>query len=437
MRAFKIFEITEEFSVFKQRILYWANKHSNFAFLDSNQNINNKLSYNSFDCMLGVDVFREFSVVNSFGFEYSKNFLSRYADWWFGYFSYDLKNEIENLTSTNSDGVQFPELHFFQPRFVFIINKTNLEIGYLPKENTPEEIETIMQEIFSTALPDEKISPTTFNRRFSKEEYIETVNKIKTDIQNGEIYELNFCQEFYCDNAEIEPISVFIKLINLSPTPFACLYKLDDKFLLSASPERFIKKTGSKIISQPMKGTIQRGFDEVSDNEMINKLKNDSKEIAENTMIVDLVRNDLSRTAKKGSVEVEELCGIHSFKQVHQMVSTVTAQLDEEFHIIDAIKYAFPMGSMTGMPKVRAMQLIEEYERTKRGLYSGSVGYISPQDDFDFNVIIRSLLYNKRNKYLSFQVGGAITSKSIPENEYNECLLKAKAIMQVFQTNIL
>ncbi|MGM0572458.1 MAG: chorismate-binding protein, partial [Bacteroidota bacterium] len=159
----------------------------------------------------------------------------------------------------------------------------------------------------------------------------------------------------------------------------------------------------------------------------------DPKERSENVMIVDLVRNDLSRTAQKDSVKVEELFGVYAFQQVHQMISTVTSRLDPGVHYLDAIKKAFPMGSMTGAPKYRAMQLIDHYEDSCRGIYSGSVGYISPEKDFDFNVVIRSIVYNQINKYLSYTAGGAITAASIPEKEYEECLLKAKAMEKALQ----
>lgn len=164
-----------------------------------------------------------------------------------------------------------------------------------------------------------------------------------------------------------------------------------------------------------------------------NDLAKDEKERSENIMIVDLVRNDLSKTAVKGSVKVEELCKVYSFDQVHQMISTVTSQIEENTHPIDVIKSTFPMGSMTGAPKISAMKIIENLEETKRGLYSGAVGYITPRGDFDFNVVIRSILYNHTQKYISFSVGSAITSKSDPLKEYEECLVKAKAMHEVLQ----
>jgi para-aminobenzoate synthetase component 1 len=154
------------------------------------------------------------------------------------------------------------------------------------------------------------------------------------------------------------------------------------------------------------------------------------KEKAENLMIVDLVRNDLARSSKTGSVKVEELFGIYSFSQVHQMISTVSSQIKETTSAVEAIKNAFPMGSMTGAPKVMAMELIEKYENTKRGLYSGAIGYFAPNSDFDFNVVIRSIQYNESKQYLNFEVGSAITYDSDANLEYEECLLKAQAMMK-------
>jgi para-aminobenzoate synthetase component I len=191
-----------------------------------------------------------------------------------------------------------------------------------------------------------------------------------------------------------------------------------------------LKKEGNRLISQPIKGTIRRGENEAEDQLLRQQLRNDEKELAENMMIVDLVRNDLARSARTGSVKVEEMFGIYAFRQVHQMISTVTAQLKEAIPFTEAIRQAFPMGSMTGAPKIRAMELIDQYEQSRRGLFSGAVGYITPEGDFDFNVVIRSILYNAANHYLSFHVGSAITYDSVPEKEYEECLLKAQAIFR-------
>ncbi len=267
--------------------------------------------------------------------------------------------------------------------------------------------------------------------RFSKEEYIETVKKVKEHINRGDIYVTNFCQEFYAEGAIIDPLSIFLRLNAISPNPFTAFFKLKDKYILSASPERFLAKRGGKLISQPIKGTSKRFTDPTEDEQSKQTLRVHSKELQENVMIVDLVRNDLTKSAKAGTVNTEELFGIYSFNQVHQMISTVICELRKDISEVQSIKNSFPMGSMTGAPKISAMQLMEQYERTKRGVYSGAIGYFSPDGDFDFNVVIRTLLYNEAEKYLSFQVGSAITYHADPEKEYEECLLKAQAILEV------
>jgi para-aminobenzoate synthetase component 1 len=269
-----------------------------------------------------------------------------------------------------------------------------------------------------------------FTPRISKEEYIEQVKKLKHQIQLGNIYEVNFCQEFYAENVFIEyPFDAYFKLNNITKAPFSCYFHMDEFSIFGGSPERFLKKVGTKLISEPIKGTSKRGLSENEDNELKQALISDPKERAENVMIVDLVRNDLSKIAQKNSVEVEELCQIYSFETVHQMISRISCEVESTTKFTDIIRATFPMGSMTGVPKIRAMELIEEHESFKRGVYSGSVGYIKPSGDFDFNVVIRSLLYNQKNNYISCSVGGALTNLSDPEKEYEECLVKVKRIL--------
>jgi len=269
--------------------------------------------------------------------------------------------------------------------------------------------------------------------RIHKDEYFEKLNSMLAHIHRGDIYEANFCQEFYAEDTTIEPVETYNKLNQISHPPFATFLKLNDKYLLSASPERYIKKEGNTIISQPIKGTAKRSDNIIEDQQLKKELENSEKERSENIMIVDLVRNDLSQTALKGSVKVEELCKVYTFNQVHQMISTITSQVSDKTHPVDVISSTFPMGSMTGAPKISAMKIIEVLEETKRGLYSGAVGYFTPNNDFDFNVVIRSILYNATNKYVSYSVGGAITAKSDPLSEYEECLVKAKAMREVLE----
>ncbi|MHC1705081.1 MAG: aminodeoxychorismate synthase component I [Tenuifilaceae bacterium] len=358
-------------------------------------------------------------------------------DWLFGYIGYDIKNELEDLKSENFDGLGFDDIFFFQPRIVMLDNEDNLFVKFFPSLDTAEEINILLNKLDNDDdIADFTSNINIFKRRFSKQDFIKTVEEVKTHIQRGDIYEMNLCQEFYSENIEIDPAETFIALNRYSPTPFATFLKTNNRYVMSASPERFLRKKGVKIISQPIKGTMARSIDPYEDEHIRTKLRNDPKERAENIMIVDLVRNDLSKIAEVGSVNVDELCGVYPFRQLHQMISTISCRIKEDHDFIDVIKATFPMGSMTGAPKIRAMQLIEHFERTKRGLYSGSIGYISPEQDFDLNVVIRSLLYNKESKYLSFSVGGAITIHSDPEMEYQECMLKAKAILTTLKATL-
>ncbi len=425
----------EDAVMFLQKLLAYCKRVDYCAVYDSceyNSHIKSGMDYHSYDFMAGISAVNK----DNRSFEVIKNlYKSNNKDWLLGYLGYDLKNEFEGLYSVNYDQLFFPSLCFFQPRYV-VINKGSIwEIEYLKELDNEMTVKRFVDEIYACSVKKTTIDSVTFLSKVSKEKYINTVDSILEHIHKGDIYELNYCQEFFAEEIEINPLDIYNSLKEISPTPFSSLLKMEDKYIISASPERYLKKEGIKLISQPIKGTAPRGKTEVADKKNATDLKNCIKERSENIMIADLVRNDLSKVAKMGSVQVEELCGIYKFPQVFQMITTVVADLEEGKDAFDAIKSSFPMGSMTGAPKIRAMKLIEKYEETKRGAYSGSVGYISPDGDFDFNVVIRSLLYNASNKYLSFMVGGAITAKSNPEKEYEECLVKASAIFKLFNTN--
>lgn len=347
----------------------------------------------------------------------------------FGYFSYDVKNALENLKSKSSAIVDFPEIFFFEPEIIIRFTK---EAAVIECTNPTEVLRDI--DAFDTTS-NNHFTLENLTSDLSKSEYLRRVNKLREHIGNGDIYEINFCMQLHglCQN--LNPIDAFISLIEHSPTPFSCLLKNTHQYLISASPERFIKKEGNKLVSQPIKGTARRGKTEEEDKAFIRDLINSKKERAENLMVVDLVRNDLSRSAKVGTVKVDELFGIYSFKQVHQMISTISCELDDSVTNIDALLNAYPMASMTGMPKIMAMQLIDKYENHRRSLFSGAAGYFNGKGDFDFNVVIRSILYDEITKKVAFPVGSAITYDSSPENEYAECLLKAKAILSLFDCN--
>ncbi|WP_044398283.1 anthranilate synthase component I family protein [Lacinutrix sp. Hel_I_90] len=424
---------------FKQSLLAWAQQFDDVAWLDSNNYAQN---YSSYDAVLAVDALTAIETDYFEAFNKLKEYQTRTKDWIFGYLTYDLKNDVEALESHNFDGLHFPDLYFFQPKKIFLIKGNQVEILYL--NGVADELEGDLKSIKkfeSNSLNNDQNferkavdNPIKIKLRIHKDQYFEKVNAMLANIHRGDIYEANFCQEFYAENTTIDPLETYNKLNTISNTPFATFLKIRDKYLLSASPERYIRKEGTKIISQPIKGTAKRETDSILDNLLKHELAFDEKERSENVMIVDLVRNDLSHTAKKGSVTVEELCSVYTFNQVHQMISTVVSEVEETINPIDIIKTTFPMGSMTGAPKISAMQIIEALEETKRGLYSGAVGYISPDNNFDFNVVIRSILYNENEKYVSYSVGGAITSKSDPLKEYEECLVKAKAMREVLES---
>lgn len=418
---------------FKDQLLHWSQQFREVIFLDSN---NYPQNYSSYDCVLAVDAFTSIKTDYHNAFEDLKQYQQQTKDWIFGYLTYDVKNDIEDLQSTNFDGLYFPDLFFFQPKKLFLIKGNEVEIQYL--NVCDDELETDFQEISFQIANNKKqtnlslrTESRSINQRISREKYVEKVNQMLAHIHRGDIYEANFCMEFYAEDTTIEPVEIFQKLNTISEAPFTCFFKNHTNYLLCASPERYLRKEETKVISQPIKGTTRRGANFEEDNLLKSELEYNEKERSENIMIVDLVRNDLAHTATKGSVQVEELCGTYAFKQVHQMISTIVSEVENSTSPIDIIKTTFPMGSMTGAPKISAMQIIEELEETKRGLYSGAVGYFTPTGDFDFNVVIRSILYNKENKYLSFSVGSAITALSEPEKEYEECLLKAKAMREV------
>ncbi len=412
---------------FKYKALNWARQSDCFSYLDSNQYPHDP--HRQYDALIGIGAHEELHLTGqSDPFEQLKSFYKRYPGWLFGFFTYDLKNYLEKLTSHNPDHLRLPLLHFFRPRIVLQVCDHELSIS-------GEAADEIYRQIECQPLPDppDPSLPTRIRHKIPKQQYLDTVERIRQNIIEGDVYELNFCQEFFAESVDLDPVDVFIRLNRQTSAPFACLYRLNDKYLLCSSPERFLKKSGNRLISQPIKGTMRRGQTPEEDEAVKQALANSEKDKAENIMIVDLVRNDLAKSAIPGTVAVDELFGIYTFRAVHQMISTISAQMRPDIHVVDAIKNAFPMGSMTGAPKPMAMQLIEAYEATKRGLFSGAAGYFSPEGDFDFNVVIRSMLYNQTNGYLSFQTGGAITFDSDPEAEYEESLLKADALIKALQ----
>lgn len=383
--------------------------------------------HHQFGPILGVGKTHEFKSNLQLAPKQLQDFLDTHqGKYIFAYLTYDLKNSFEGLISDNPDQLVFPLLHFWVPESLYQLEEKPLLIwGDAQRENQDSA------QKFLDLFEDKKSCITSnFEARTTKKRYFDQFEKLKNALQRGDIYEVNYCQEFYVETCALEnPIGLFGRLNDLTKAPHAAFIQTETHAVLCASPERYIQKNGNILRSEPIKGTAPRSKDVLQDQQLAKALQNNPKERAENIMIVDLVRNDLSQIAAKNSVNVDELCEIYSFETVHQMISKISCQLDNSVGLNAILKACFPMGSMTGAPKIAAMQQIEAHEDFKRGLYSGSIGLIDPNGDFDFNVVIRSLLYNRKNQYLSCAVGSAITIGANAEDEYQECLLKAEKLI--------
>lgn len=383
----------------------------------------------SFDLLAG------FGAINQFAGAFSGLHKAlEQADWYLGFLSYDLKDELHPLeVHSDSPKISFPKLCFYQPRWLIKEADGKFQLGYDPGVDNEATARQLLQRIQKLKPQLLKVSRQTIDLKpvISESDYIQTVDSIQNHIHRGDIYEMNYCMEFCADKVVIDPGLTFLEILKHAPMPFSAFLKMGTKYVLSASPERYLHKRGQKLVSMPMKGTAPRGANDEQDRNNLHQLTHSVKERAENIMITDLVRNDLSMVAQKGSVEVLELCGTYPFPQVFQSVSTVSATLPKEAEWAGAIAATFPMGSMTGAPKHRAMQLIDLFEKRQRGLFSGAIGYISPGKDFDFNVVIRTLLYDESTQSLSYSAGSAITALSDPHQEYSECLLKAATVRKI------
>lgn len=424
IRSFQTFSLNN-FSETKLQMLNWGNRFNICSFLDNHQY---QLQGHSYECLAGFGSIASVKANAGTALNELQQFLNTQNDWCFGHLGYNLKNETAQLTSAHTSAIGFPDLFFFVPEYVLQLNEQELKIGSFANDHAE-----VMQQILNTLVPVyKKQSPIAIQERVSKAAYITAIEKIQHHILRGDCYELNFCMEFFAENVLMDAVKVYQVLTELSPNPFAAFYKVENSYLLCASPERFLRKKGTELLSQPIKGTVRRELSNSTvDKELKEQLHLSVKDRSENVMVVDLVRNDLSRVCKEGTVHVDELFGIYSFPQVHQMISSVSGTVKEAFNFTDIIRAMFPMGSMTGAPKQKVMQLIDAYELTDRGIFSGAIGYIAPDGDFDFNVVIRSILYNANTSYLSYLVGSGITFYSNAEKEYEECLLKAEAMRKV------
>jgi len=376
----------------------------------------------------GEDVFTarygESSVLERF-----QQWLDSKTEWSFGLISYDVRLLIERLPVRKDFDPSLPLISWFRP--LVLIERRGSQL-FIRKNHSVFSDDELVRRVSET----DDIHPhpsIVLNALVCREAYIEQAGSLLRHIRLGNAYEVNYCIPFRAEASLPGPYSVWRRLAESTAAPMAGYFRSGDHHLLSASPERFLQRTGQTIRSQPIKGTIRRGSTLEEDTALRSQLASSEKDMSENVMIVDLVRNDLSRSALPGTVRVEELFGIHSFRTVHHMISTVCAEVPANTSFTQLMRDTFPMGSMTGAPKVEAMKLIDAHETRPRGWYSGTLGYITPEGDFDLNVVIRSLVYDDKSQQLSCTVGSALTTHADPGMEYEECLLKLEAIRRVLQ----
>ncbi|MDB5258187.1 MAG: Chorismate binding [Chitinophagaceae bacterium] len=416
-----------------QRLLAYAAAHfDTYCYLNGN---NISYPHGAFPKLMGIGVEQEYLALaeQDFSWEGMNAFIQQHQGRHiFGCINYGLKNHIEQFSERSTDPLAFPIIHLYIPRYLFV---QEADQSWKACDKKSEELlPALLAESGDHSAMTQQPQASAPVAQFSHDEYIAIIHRIKTELAQGNIYEINFCNSYSGTYQDIDYTSLYEKLNNISPMPFSALYKNKEHVLLSASPERFIQKKNNQLISQPIKGTAGRLNNPADDQKQKQHLEKSLKERTENIMIVDLVRNDLSKVCKGGSVVVEELCKVYTFEKVHQMISTITGELENtDSHFSELLQALFPMGSMTGAPKLKAMQLIDELEKEDRGLFSGTVGYIQPNGDFDFNVIIRSLLFNEKKGLYKFHAGSAITMASDAELEYQECDVKTLPIRLLLQ----
>ncbi len=403
----------------KSKMLNWLKRFSIFCLLD---NHDHPFLPHRYDLVAGAG---SLSMIRAGEDDFDKidTFLKP-GQWTFGHVSYELGAEWNGINRSKKDPSGFPLFFFFVPEHILVLKKNLLTILSVDPDR-------IFSEIGSSLELADGNPPVSLSPRFSREAYMEKIRLLQAHIQRGDCYEINFCQEFFATNASVDPYQLYSELSAQSPNPFGGFYRVHESYLACASPERFLYREGDHIYCQPMKGTAGRAADPAADMRSKEELYTSAKDRSENVMVVDLVRNDLSKFCKDASVEVEELYGIYSFPNVHQMVSTVKGRLGTNVYFSHIIRSTFPMGSMTGAPKKRVMELIQEYEPAARGIFSGTLGYVDPSGNFDLNVVIRSIMYNSETGYLSYQVGSGITIYSDAGKEWEECLLKGRVIKKV------
>jgi len=404
----------------KERFLYLYGDFPYSAWLDSNGNTQD--TYGKYEFIAGCADHLAFTKKND------KEFLSYYPGLLFGGLSYPALQQTEPIQEAlKPDRISFPPFFFFAPQF--ILRKSYGESFVIVEAEEPE---AWIQKLESLHIPEDVFLPFPCSEKpesgISVQAYKDKVLQIQSYITEGLVYEANLSRNLYVSAELKNPHCIFPLWVKNSPSPFSAYFKWEHLYVYSSSPERFMANRSGKLISQPIKGTARRMDDLVTDLKVQASLQASQKDRAENLMIVDLVRNDLNKSCIPGTVEVPELCGLHSFPWVHHLISTITGTLRNDLSPEEALLYAFPPGSMTGAPKVSAMKIINNLEPEGRGLFAGCIGYKEAKDSFDFNVIIRTLIYDAKQHLLAYHAGGAVTIDSDPAEEYDETVAKAAGL---------
>ncbi|MCB0770345.1 MAG: anthranilate synthase component I family protein [Flavobacteriales bacterium] len=348
-------------------------------------------------------------------------------DWCFGALRYEWKDALEPALGRSKEQVSEPHCRWFIPRFVVEWKGEEVSMHVLHEDSVVAREWASGFFRHGAKVP---VGPEfEWVEQFDRGGYLGEVAVLMQHIRRGDIYEVNYCIPRRARSNTFDPFGAFARLLERSAAPYAGFFRWNDAFAVCASPERFMAFEKDRILGQPMKGTRPRSLDRQVDERLRRELAADEKERSENVMALDVMRHDFSKVAAPGSVLVRDLCAVVSLPKVHQMVSTVSASLRSGLTPYDALAAAFPMASMTGAPKVRAMQLIEAAEKGPRGLFSGSLGFFAPDGTGDWNVVIRSLLFDAATGGASIHTGSAITAMCDPEMEWEECQLKARSVI--------
>lgn len=343
-----------------------------------------------------------------------------------GHLTYGYKDQLEPLESRFEDGFSWPASQWFVPRWV--VEWEGEEAWLHAHEADAEAGLALVERMRLGGSAADQAQDLQWRTTLNREEYLQHARALMAHIQRGDLYEVNYCIAHEVECTGFDPFISFNRLLSTTDAPFAGFLRLQNRFALCASPERFLSFDGNRMRGEPMKGTRPRGLDPAEDERLRMELEADPKERSENIMAVDVMRNDLSRVAMPGSVRVTSLCEVRSYPRVHQLVSVIEGERGAHFSAFDAVRAAFPMASMTGAPKIRAMQLIDAHESQARGLYSGTLGFFTPDGMADLNVAIRTALFDSATGRLSIPTGSALTAACDPEAEWEECQVKFRSV---------